>query len=405
MVKLKTYVGLALLSLMPGVSYAVTPADAIDTGYGAGNVDWGSVTANRPAAEALAQMTGNTEALKALREGGQAKLYAPGRTEADRCADERDPKCLAVQVVDRTGHAGPTVNPDVTGDLMKDYDDVVVSAGNRVDLSGTGTSTGECRPATTIVTTPETTETCDVRLTASEVIRTCRERTENFFSPASRWYCRTTQAHKALATCVLPVVVPQRKTFTVACREGKRDPEVKTCPATVTTDVKSVWEAACTRPVWKKVTKTCTRRLLVKPAATCRVGEAVSAVVTDYGFLGEDAVPGADALELEYRCAARAFPILRIKTDSATKGARDLVFETSDAVFDFFEPHGGHTLRFDGTLTCGTDNVCTAEVTMTVYRGSGRFTELMGHIRTTLHFTKYEKTGETEYWEETCTEE
>lgn len=42
---------------------------------------------------------------------------------------------------------------------------------------------------------------------------------------------------------------------------------------------------------------------------------------------------------------------------------------------------------------------------MTVYRGSGRFTELMGHIRTTLHFTKYEKTGENEYWEETCTEE
>lgn len=252
MVKVKTYVGLALLNLMPVVSYAVTPADAIDAGYGAGNVDWGSVTANRPAAEAITQMTGNTEALKALREGGQAKLYAPGRTEADRCADERDPKCLAVQVVDHTGHAGPTVNPDVTGDLMKDYDDVVESAGNRVDLSGTGTSTGECRPATTIVTTPETTETCDVRLTASEVIRTCRERTENFFSPASRWYCRITEAHKASATCVLPVVVPQRKTFTVACREGKRDPEVKTCPATVTTDVKSVWEAACTRPVWKK---------------------------------------------------------------------------------------------------------------------------------------------------------
>ena len=71
----------------------------------------------------------------------------------------------------------------------------------------------------------------------------------------------------------------------------------------------------------------------------------------------------------------------------------------------FFEPHGGHTLRFDGTLTCGTDNVCTAAVTMTVYRGSGHWTELMGHIKTTLNFTKYVKTGETEYWEETCTEE
>ena len=47
MVKVKTYVGLALLNLMPVVSYAVTPADAIDAGYGAGNVDWGSVTANR----------------------------------------------------------------------------------------------------------------------------------------------------------------------------------------------------------------------------------------------------------------------------------------------------------------------------------------------------------------------
>lgn len=42
---------------------------------------------------------------------------------------------------------------------------------------------------------------------------------------------------------------------------------------------------------------------------------------------------------------------------------------------------------------------------MTVYRGSGHWTELMGHIKTTLNFTKYVKTGETEYWEETCTEE
>ena len=395
----------AVLTLIPAAAGAVTPADAIDAGYAAGNVDWSAVTANRPALDAVAGMSGNTEDLKALRQGGQAKLYAPGRSEADRCATAGDPKCLAVQVVDRTGHAGPTVNPDVTGDLMKGYDDVVGSAEDRVDFDGTGTSTGDCRPATTVVTPPETTQTCDVRVTASDEIRPCRETTESFFSPASRWYCRITEAHEETATCVLPVVVPQRKTFTVACREGKRDPEVKTCPATVTTAVKSVWEAACTRPVWKKVTKTCTRRLLVKPAATCRVGEAVSAVVTDYGFLGEDAVPGADALELEYRCAARAFPILRIKTDSATKGARDRVFETSDAVFDFFEAHGGHTLRFDGTLTCGTDNVCTAVVTMTVYRGSGRWTELMGHIKTTLNFTKYVKTGETEYWEETCTEE
>ena len=400
----KRLLGMAGWLWLGGTAQALTPAEAIDAGYAAGRIDWSAVTANRPAADYVGGASGSTEALEALRDGGQAKLYAPGRTEADRCHSASDPKCLAVQVVDRAGQTGPTVNPDVTGDLMKGYDDIVGSAEDRVDLDGTGSTTGDCRPASAVVTRPETTETCDIRVTATSIEKTCRETTENFYGTASRWYCRIREAHNETASCVMPVAVPQRKTFTVACREGKRDPDIKTCPTTVTTVVKNVWEAACTRPVWKKVTKTCTRRLLVKPAATCRVGETVSALVTDYGFLGEDAVPGADALALEYRCDVRAFPILRIKTDSKTRGALDRVFETSDAVFDFFEPHGAHTLRLAGSLVCGEDNVCTAEATMTVYRGSGRETELMGHLTKSLRFTKYAKTGETEYWEESCTE-
>lgn len=138
MVTVKECFGLAVLNLISAAAYAVTPAEAIEAGYAAGNVDWSAVTANRPASDAVAGMSGNTDALKALRDGGQAKLYAPGRSEADRCAKAGDPKCLAVQVVDRTGHAGSTVNPDVTGDLMKGYDDVVGSAEDRVDFDGTG---------------------------------------------------------------------------------------------------------------------------------------------------------------------------------------------------------------------------------------------------------------------------
>ena len=40
MVTVKDCFGLAVLNLISAAAYAVTPAEAIDAGYAAGNVDW-----------------------------------------------------------------------------------------------------------------------------------------------------------------------------------------------------------------------------------------------------------------------------------------------------------------------------------------------------------------------------
>ncbi len=400
-------VGKGLLWLALFVSPAVqaaTAADAIDAGRRAGSVTWSDVTANRGAASYLNQAAGDTATFEALRQDGQAKLYAPGRAEADRCASERDPKCLAVQLVDRGGAERPSVNPDVTGDLMKGHDAVTANPSDYADNLGTGTETGDCRPAQTVVTPAAETKTCDIRVTATEEEKSCLETTESFYAPASRWRCRIDAARTETASCVLPVLAKETHTYTVACREGSRAAETRTCPVTVTTATEAKWTGSCVKPRWKTVVKTCTRRLLVRPEATCTTGSEVSARVTDYGFLGEDAVAGADTLELAYRCTASQFPVLLIRTNSATRGEPDRTFRTSEAVFDFAADHPGATLRFAGTLSCGDDNVCHAEVTMTVFRGTGKESVRVGEITKSLAFTRFAKTGETEWWDESCTE-
>ena len=45
--------------------------------------------------------TQRTQALQALRENGQGVLFAPGRADADACANRHDERCLAVQVVEQ----------------------------------------------------------------------------------------------------------------------------------------------------------------------------------------------------------------------------------------------------------------------------------------------------------------
>ena len=381
-----------------------TAADAVDAGRNAANLSWSDVTGNGAAASYLTDAAGDTKSLESLRQNGQAKLYSPGRTEADRCASERDPKCLAVQLVDRGGAERPSVNPDVTGEVIANHDKITANPSDYADVIGAGTETGDCRPAQALVTPAAETKTCDIRVAATSEEKTCLETTETFYAAASRWRCRIDAARTETASCVLPVLPKETHTYTLACREGTRPAETRTCTATVTTSTDALWTGRCVKPQWKAVTKTCTRRLLVRPAATCTVGTEVSARVTDYGFLGEDAVPGADTLELAYRCTASQFPVLLIRTNSATRGEPDRTFKTSEAVFDFSEDHPGATLRLAGTLACGDDHVCQASVTMTVFRGSGRESVRVGEISKSFAFTRFAKTGESEWWDESCTE-
>ena len=410
MVRLSKLSGKALVGFMVASlvfaksSWGATVSDAVDWGRSAANLSWSGVSENAAAHSAIRNAQGDTAGIEALREDGQAKLYAPGRSEADRCSSATDPVCLAVQEVDRGGRETPSVNPDVTGELMKGYDNVTANAAKDVDLSDTGAVAGECRPATATVTPASETKTCDIRSVATTEVKSCLEATESFYLAASRWQCRIDAARQETQTCALPVGLAETHTYTVSCREGTRQAMTVSCPATVISAQAQVWTGRCTRPGWKAVTKTCTRRLLVKPEATCKVGDTVSARVSDYGVLAEDGVAGADALELSYVCTAASFPTLRIATNSATRGACDLVTLTAESVFSLVADLADGRVTYSGTLSCSAEKVCTASVTMTVYQGKSGEATKSGTLSKTLTFTAYAKTAESEYWDETCTE-
>lgn len=62
---------------------------------------------------------------------------------------------------------------------------------------------------------------------------------------------------------------------------------------------------------------------------------------------------------------------------------------------------GGNTLRFTGSIACD-EAACSAPVTLTVFRASGEDRVIAGALKTTLFFSPFAVTSETEYWEESC---
>lgn len=242
--------------------------------------------------DAIHAATGNTQTLEALRQDGQGMLFAPGRTEADRCKSAGDPTCLAVQVVDRESTTRPEIDPDVSGDLEAGRDEIVGNAEDWVHIEGTG-STGTCRPNISTVVKPSVTHTCDVRVSQESTSEThaCLIAWESILEESSRWMCRIVDRKEFSATCSVPVVVKQETTSTVACYEGVKNATPASCPVTVTAETKEKHLAVCVRPKYRTIVRQCSKRLVVKPSGTCTVGTVTEATNTDYAALTEDSIP------------------------------------------------------------------------------------------------------------------
>ena len=114
---------------------AMTPEAAVAVAKGMPDVDWSEVRGNADALGALADAAGDTASIEALRENGQGVLFGPGRADADACHKATDPRCRAVQIVDRLSEVPNPVDPDLSGGLMAGRDDVVATAPDRVDLT------------------------------------------------------------------------------------------------------------------------------------------------------------------------------------------------------------------------------------------------------------------------------
>ena len=141
---------------------------------------------------------------------------------------------------------------------------------------------------------------------------------------------------------------------------------------TVTPGQKEKHYAACFKPVYRSVTKTCTRRLVVTAEASCRVGETQTASNSDFGGLGEDAVPGADTLTATSVCSADG-PELRLTVNSqpeVTVTARTNIFETVVNIT-------GGQARLAGDVSC-TKADCIAQLKMTVLPKFGHEPRLPG---------------------------
>lgn len=356
--------------------------------------------------DAIHAATGNTQTLEALRQDGQGMLFAPGRTEADRCKSAGDPTCLAVQVVDRESTTRPEIDPDVSGDLEAGRDEIVGNAEDWVHIEGTG-STGTCRPNISTVVKPSVTHTCDVRVSQESTSEThaCLIAWESILEESSRWMCRIVDRKEFSATCSVPVVVKQETTSTVACYEGVKNATPASCPVTVTAETKEKHLAVCVRPKYRTIVRQCSKRLVVKPSGTCTVGTVTEATNTDYAALTEDSIPGVETLTVSATCRERAgdLPEVVFSTNSVTGGACDITVSTAEPVFDIPLSVSGGSVRFAGTTHCnGRD--CITEARMTVWAGTGAASVYSGEVFVRLAFIRFMKTGEADYWQEDCAE-
>jgi hypothetical protein len=363
--------------------------------------DYRALQASEGIAAHAARNGGDTASMSALAAGGQGILYSPGRIDADACASASDPRCRAVQVVDRGGIERPVIDPDPTGAISAMRRAVTQSAPDTVTLGGFSMSAANCRPVTSEVSTPPVTRTCEeqtVQIIGSSEERTCTIESVPVTSLTSTYACSETYAERFAATCSVPVVAKTRTVDTWACLEGQQNAQSRSCTLAVSAPVKSYHIAACTRGVYRVSEKTCVRRLSVIPGETCSPGSVQSASHTDSAALAEDAVPGMDTLTLSYTCAAEKgrYPTLALQ---ANGGASLLV---SAKTFDSPVVVGGNTARFAGELSC-EGATCTADVTLTVYQGTGSSRVRTGDIHRLFAFTRYQKTAEAEYWIEECT--
>lgn len=392
---------LFMLAAFSAAAQAVTPEEAVNYGKSMTLPTWESLSGNGAANGFIGSVSGDTETTQSLWAEGQGKLFAPGRTEADRCRNASDPTCLAVQVVDKTGTNPPTVNPDLTGGLIAGRDEVVNNTDKWADLGGNGAGGEDCRPIVLPVVPPAVTQTCDIRKGSPDAEKTCTETVTEIFERTSRWKCRVTADPERVETCVNPVVVQNKHTLTVTCWEGKTDGQTRSCPVVVTEYVKPVFNAVCLTPHFKKTVKTCRRKLTVKPAATCAAGDVTEVTVTDHAVLKEDSVPAMDTLTLTYTCADAKTPTVAMTVNAA---AGPVSFSASGSAWDLVKDVAGNTARFEGELTCNVA-ACTAAVTLMVYRGTGESRVYQGKVTARLVFTKYVLLNEADFWDETCTKE
>ncbi len=387
---------------------AVDPAveAAVDAARKTSLPDYSALQGAADIQDAIHAATGNTQTLEALRQDGQGMLFAPGRTEADRCKSAGDPTCLAVQVVDRESTTRPEIDPDVSGDLEAGRDEIVGNAEDWVHIEGTG-STGTCRPNISTVVKPSVTHTCDVRVSQESTSQThaCLIAWESILEESSRWMCRIVDRKEFSATCSVPVVVKQETTSTVACYEGVKNATPASCPVTVTVETKEKHLAVCVRPKYRTIVRQCSKRLVVKPSGTCTVGTVTEATNTDYAALTEDSIPGVETLTVSATCRERAgdLPEVVFSTNSVTGGACDITVSTAEPVFDIPLSVSGGSVRFAGTTHCnGRD--CITEARMTVWAGTGAASVYSGEVFVRLAFIRFMKTGEADYWQEDCAE-
>lgn len=387
---------------------AVDPAveAAVDAARKTPLPDYSALQGAADVQDAIHAATGNTQTLEALRQDGQGMLFAPGRTEADRCKSAGDPTCLAVQVVDRESTTRPEIDPDVSGDLEAGRDEIVGNAEDWVHIEGTG-STGTCRPNISTVVKPSVTHTCDVRVSQESTSEThaCLIAWESILEESSRWMCRIVDRKEFSATCSVPVVVKQETTSTVACYEGVKNATPASCPVTVTAETKEKHLAVCVRPRYRTIVRQCSKRLVVKPSGTCTVGTVTEATNTDYAALTEDSIPGVETLTVSAACRERAgdLPEIVFSTNSVTGGACDITVSTAEPVFDIPLSVSGGSVRFAGTTHCnGRD--CITEARMTVWAGTGAASVYSGEVFVRLAFIRFMKTGEADYWQEDCAE-
>lgn len=387
---------------------AVDPAveAAVDAARKTPLPDYSALQGAADIQDAIHAATGNTQMLEALRQDGQGMLFAPGRTEADRCKSAGDPTCLAVQVVDRESTTRPEIDPDVSGDLEAGRDEIVGNAEDWVHIEGTG-STGTCRPNISTVVKPSVTHTCDVRVSQESTSEThaCLIAWESILEESSRWMCRIVDRKEFSATCSVPVVVKQETTSTVACYEGVKNATPASCPVTVTAETKEKHLAVCVRPKYRTIVRQCSKRLVVKPSGTCTVGTVTEAKNTDYAALTEDSIPGVETLTVSATCHERAgdLPEVVFSTNSVTGGACDITVSTAEPIFDIPLSVSGGSVRFAGTTHCnGRD--CITEARMTVWAGTGAASVYSGEVFVRLAFIRFMKTGEADYWQEDCAE-
>lgn len=404
----KTVVALLLCALVScakasGVDPAVQAA--LEAGKSTELPDFEALSKTEAVSGFVSSNTADTAALEALRENGQGVLYGPGRLEADACRDRGDPKCLAVQMVDRGAADRPVLDPDVSGELEAGRDEIHQNADEMVDLDGTGSSTGACRDVTSTVAKPEETLTCDVRAhrePGAGLEQSCTRRWEELHDEQSVWACRNVLRETREEVCSIPVTVRQETHSRLICLEGARDAQTETCPVTVTAGQKQKHYAACVRPLYRTTTKTCTRRLVVAVSASCRLGEEQRAQNADPGGLGEDDVPGADTLVARSLCTQSGFE-LEVSTNARTPAGTPVAFVATSDIFDTVVSIEGGQARFAGTVRCGKAD-CLAEVVMTVYKGSGTHHVEQGSVSLRFAFTRFVVNSETEQWSETCTD-